>query len=68
MSTVVIGARYRTEAITLSRQSIWIRWTISEEMKCATGAATEAGADARLSLAEETPGVARVVNSIFVSH
>src|SRR5216684_5390163 len=46
MSTVVIEVRYRTVAITLSPQTVWIRWTISEEMKCAMATATQAGADA----------------------
>src|SRR6266403_2598902 len=47
MSTVVIEVRYRTVAITLSAQTEWIRWTISEEMKCAMATATQVGADAR---------------------
>src|SRR5258708_38229668 len=47
MSTVVIEVRYRTAAIALSRRTVWIRSTLSEEMKCAMGAATQAGADAR---------------------
>jgi hypothetical protein len=47
MSTVVIEARYRTAAITLSPHTVWIGSTISEEMKRAMGAATQPGADAR---------------------
>src|SRR5216684_5970830 len=48
MFTMAIEARYRTVAITLSRHTVSITWTISEEMKCAMGAATQAGADARV--------------------
>src|SRR5882762_2321435 len=47
MFTMAIEARYRTVAITLSRHTVSITWTISEEMKCAMGAATQVGADAR---------------------
>jgi hypothetical protein len=39
MSTTVIKARYRTVASTLIRQGVSIRSLISEEMKCAMGAA-----------------------------
>ena len=38
--SAVIEARYRTVAIALSRQSVSIGLTISEEMKCGMGAAT----------------------------
>jgi hypothetical protein len=51
MSTVVIEVRYRTVAITLNPQTVWIRWTISEEMKCAMATATQAGADAERKFA-----------------
>jgi hypothetical protein len=47
MSTAAIEARYRTVAIALSRQSISIRSTISEEMKCGMDAVMQAAADAR---------------------
>jgi hypothetical protein len=48
MFTAVIGDQYRTVAITLIRQGISIKLTISEEMKCGMGGGT-AEADARIN-------------------